>query len=281
MAKAGLVDAVKALQRSDPSIKNAWWEYCDADFEGVKDPNRHEVASLQTFLSWFGQAAPPGPQRRQPAVPVQHFAPVGGGCNPWAGVAQYGAPMAAMGQAGSPDLVGFIKVGQKLSVSFKDSWQGYNAAYGEGVNDPSRHEPEYIVAFMDYLGQLADLGLGGGFVAAPRQQMVAQPVYMKQQHVGPIGGGSKGMGKKRPMEAAGMMFGGGETPRKKAAGAQTGGGGGGSEKDELVARVKAIQRLSQDSKAAWWAFTDENHGGVHDPSKHEKEVLQEFLANYE
>ena len=46
MDKAALVDAVKNLQRSDPAIKQAWWDHCDADLGGVKDPNRHEDSGV-------------------------------------------------------------------------------------------------------------------------------------------------------------------------------------------------------------------------------------------
>lgn len=52
-SKAALVDRVKALQRSDPEAKQAWWQYCDSSAKGVRDPNRHEIASLEEFLASF------------------------------------------------------------------------------------------------------------------------------------------------------------------------------------------------------------------------------------
>ncbi|CAK0816380.1 unnamed protein product [Prorocentrum cordatum] len=52
--KAALVDKVKALQRSDPTAKDAWQTYCEDSYRGVKDPSRHEAASLEAFLSTYG-----------------------------------------------------------------------------------------------------------------------------------------------------------------------------------------------------------------------------------
>jgi len=49
-------------------------------------------------------------------------------------------------------------------------------------------------------------------------------------------------------------------------------------KAELVARVKELQRSGQQAKEAWWAYCDENLGGVRDPSRHEEDVLSEFLS---
>merc|ERR1719375_2036926 len=51
--KARLVDRVKALQRSDPVKKEAWWELCDKHYEGRRDPGRHNVETLEEFLSAY------------------------------------------------------------------------------------------------------------------------------------------------------------------------------------------------------------------------------------
>lgn len=51
--KAELVDKVKALQRSNNDAKVGWQSYCDQHGQGVKDPSRHEAASLQAFLANF------------------------------------------------------------------------------------------------------------------------------------------------------------------------------------------------------------------------------------
>jgi len=53
---------------------------------------------------------------------------------------------------------------------------------------------------------------------------------------------------------------------------------GGDGKWVLVDKIKNLQRTDADAKAKWWAFTDEQHGGVHDPKKHDQAVLEQFLS---
>merc|ERR1712139_133959 len=55
-------------------------------------------------------------------------------------------------------------------------------------------------------------------------------------------------------------------------------GGSGPGKWALVGKIKDMQRSDAEAKAKWWAFCDEHHGGIHDPKKHDKEVLEQFLA---
>jgi hypothetical protein len=55
---------------------------------------------------------------------------------------------------------------------------------------------------------------------------------------------------------------------------------GGGDKWKLVTKVKELQRSDAAAKEKWWAFTDEKHGGIHDPKRHDKAVLEEFLAGY-
>jgi hypothetical protein len=51
LGKAALVEKVKALQRGDQSVNEAWWAYCDYLANGTKDPGRHDADSLNLFLS--------------------------------------------------------------------------------------------------------------------------------------------------------------------------------------------------------------------------------------
>merc|ERR1712048_1514215 len=55
-------------------------------------------------------------------------------------------------------------------------------------------------------------------------------------------------------------------------------GSGGSDKWSLVEQIKKLQRSGEEAKQKWWAFTDEHHGGIHDPKKHDKAVLEEFFV---
>lgn len=269
MSKASLVEAVKSLQRSDPDLKQAWWDYCDKEFQGNKDPNRHDEDSLQNFLSQYGQAEPARPPRPTMSVPMGRPVGKGGGGGPWGGgkgmrpMVMPMVPMSGFGQAGPSDLAGFVKLGQRQSSSFKEAWQTYCGMYGGGINDPGRHEPTYVTGFIDYLGQLAQADLG----AAAAQMM-------QMHHMGPVGGGGMGMSRKRPVDT-GRSF--GEPPRKKGGGM----GGNDSDKAALVDRVKALQRRDADTKQAWWSFTDEHHGGIHDPNRHDKDTLLQFLSQYE
>lgn len=167
------------------------------------------------------------------------------------------------------DLPGFIKMGQKQSQAFKVAWQTFCGAYGGGINDPNRHDASYISGFADYLGQLAQADLG----AQAAQAGFPMPGFGGGMSMGK--GMGKGMGKKRP--ADGGMGMGGAPPQKKAAPVSSGD----PEKDTLVTRVKELQRRDASLKQAWWTFCDEQLGGVKDPNKHEKEILQEFLTTHE
>jgi len=47
---ATLAARIKELQRSDPAKKQQWSDFCDTHGKGVKDPSRHEYATLESFL---------------------------------------------------------------------------------------------------------------------------------------------------------------------------------------------------------------------------------------
>jgi len=48
--KGQLVEKIKTLQRSGDEMKQAWWAFCDGRLGGIRDPNRHEMETLQAFL---------------------------------------------------------------------------------------------------------------------------------------------------------------------------------------------------------------------------------------
>jgi len=58
-------------------------------------------------------------------------------------------------------------------------------------------------------------------------------------------------------------------------------GSGDLEKDELVARVKQIQRTSPDAKEMWYTYCDQLGTGNRDPSRHTKDSLGNFLTAHE
>lgn len=272
MGRPDLVEKVKSLQRSDPNLKNAWWEYCDTNYEGVKDPARHDDESLSNFLSFHDPSGAPAaaparkPLPQGPRKGAAAAVPFGGGKGP--------APammMQAMGGGASEELVNFIKVGQRLSHPFKDAWKSYCATEGGGANDPNRHDDAYIRRFIDSCGRAV---LGQASYAMPAYA----PAFVPQAYFPPASmkgfgtvGPAKGMGKKRPGAAMGGP------PMKKGAGAADAD----PEKAELVEKIKALQRSSPESKQSWWDFADTNHGGVRDPNRHESDTLREFLMMFE
>jgi len=52
--KDELVDKIKEFQRSGAEQKQAWWSFCDASENNNRDPARHEVDVLQSFIDGFG-----------------------------------------------------------------------------------------------------------------------------------------------------------------------------------------------------------------------------------
>merc|ERR550537_1717049 len=98
--------------------------------------------------------------------------------------------MAPMSASGASDLATWVKIGQKASPAFKESWGMYCSMYGGGINDPARHDPGYIGEFIHYLGQVAQADLSA---AAQQAGMMA----MQQAHsfsAPPM------MSRKRPMD---------------------------------------------------------------------------------
>merc|ERR1711957_303836 len=90
-------------------------------------------------------------------------------------------------------------------------------------------------------------------------------------------GGMGGMGK-GGMGGMGMGMGmSGGPPAKRMRTEQVSSGD--AMKDKLVMQVKDYQRSGEEQKQTWWSFCDEAMGGIRDPAKHEKNVLQQFLRS--
>lgn len=193
----GPVEALKELQRSDPTGREQWGAYCDEHGGGVRDPSKHSPEFVSTFLAQYNAGhritIPQGP------------------------------------------LADLMKHGQRNSIPWKQAWAGYCQEYGGGVNDPAKHDQKFLIGFMDFLGQSAVMSLRGG------------------------GGGGYGRG---------------------------GGRGGGGyvycdpKKEALVNRIKAFQRTGEEQKNAWGEYCDEALGGVHDPMRHDAEVLLSFCVKH-
>lgn len=262
-SKAGLVEQIKSIQRSDPEAKQGWWDYCDQNLGGVKDPNRHDEGVLQEFLNAYNTgslpAAQPAPRRpaTQRANPMQQSygypSPAGWGYaqQSW-GMPAAGGWGSAGGASGGNHLSEMIKTGQRHSEAWKSAWRSYCSVQGTGKFDPTKYDEEFISGFVNYCGELACNAMG------------IQPGDT------PEDGGCGGT--KRAMPSSAMSY---APPAKRPAL-----GGGDAEKTELVNKIKALQRSDPDAKGAWWQFCDEQMEGVKDPNRHEKETLQQFLMSY-
>merc|ERR1719162_2363399 len=52
------------------------------------------------------------------------------------------------------------------------------------------------------------------------------------------------------------------------------------ERFDLTAKIKQLQRDSEDGKQQWWAFCDaEGHSNRRDPNKHNVDFLRRFFEN--
>lgn len=282
--KETLVTEVKAVQRSGLEAKQAWWDYADGSLGGVRDPNRHDGTVLQDFLNMYRGGTLPRPVAPA-AMPHPHAHHVGmaGMAHHYPGVvAGLGVPGALAGHGytasmaaghgymaspalaaaahahahahaavapptGATALADFVKTGQRHSQSWKNAWQNYCTNYGTGRFDPAGYEPHFIKGFIDFLGSLA-----GGNEPVGEGVSSTVPMGVKRPAMADVGPVAK-----RPAVVS-------ADPEKQA----------------LVDKVKGLQRSGIEAKTAWWAFCDNNMGGVRDPCRHEPETLKAFLADY-
>lgn len=254
--KAEYVQQIKNLQRGDPTFKQTWWDFCEAQLGGVRDPNRHDESILVNFVEGYnnGTIAPSAPR------PEEEWWNKGKGkgkgmkgdmsYNMMPPPDMWGMPMMA-----GMSFADFVKVGQRASPHWKNAWQTYCALYGAGVYDPFKHDDTYHKSFIDYVGELAANGLSG--IA------VSQGINIEE-----ITAQSKGKGKhsvfSMSMEPAAKRFRFEEPDGKKL---------------ELVEKVKNLQRSNPAAKEAWWAYCDSQCGGMRDPLRHDTPSLESFLTS--
>jgi hypothetical protein len=260
MNKDSLVDQVKNIQRSDIAAKQAWWDYCDKNLGGVRDPSKHDAAVLNTFVVGFNSGA----IRAAPVVgKTQSSSGKGGGKGSmpdwmaamaqWMSGAQGGSGI--VGSSGA-DLQDFIKLGQRHSQPWKIAWQAYCTLNGSTKFDPAKYDKSYLVGFIDYLGQVANEDLA---VAAAGQGIIVEGLT------------SNPAGVKRPMMSS-------DGPAGKRL--NTGAGFGDPVKAALVERVKALQRSDENAKASWNQYCVDQLGGIKDPNRHDAAVLQQFIDSF-
>merc|ERR1719240_1532562 len=117
-APGDLAMRVKAYQKQGEREKNAWHTFCDAHLGGIRDPSRHDAATLQRFLA-------------------THQAQGGGG--------------AYVASAQNP-LVMKVKSYQRQGAAEKDNWHHYADSNCGGVRDPSRLDASSLQTFIATYG---------------------------------------------------------------------------------------------------------------------------------
>mmetsp|Transcript_57196 Transcript_57196/g.159190 ORF Transcript_57196/g.159190 Transcript_57196/m.159190 type:complete len:189 (-) Transcript_57196:180-746(-) len=134
--KETLVASIKACQRQNEDQKQAWWNFCDSELGGKRDPSRHDVATLRHFVETYGIEVT-APQR--PSFPTMGM---GMGMSPMMGIGPGGADAAKM------SLVNRVKSFQKQGEAEKEAWYEFC-----GVNrDPARHDASRLQEFLNLHG---------------------------------------------------------------------------------------------------------------------------------
>jgi hypothetical protein len=120
--KEALVMSIKSFQRLGTQQKETWGGYADKYLGGVRDPSRHDVATLQEFINQHG---------------VEQVAPAA------SGPGRSWGPM-SMGGMDMDSLVQRIKQYQKGSTEQRDAWYSFCG----GTRDPARHSADKLQEFI-------------------------------------------------------------------------------------------------------------------------------------
>lgn len=273
-----LVQQIKEMQRSDPTAKEQWGEYCTAEGGNVRDPSKHEAKFIRAFIKSFN-----------------------------AGV-RY--------DCSASNLADLFKEGQRKAPDWKLAWSLYAQVHGGGNKDPAKQDEAVLIGFMNYLGKCGAMalcsggmgmmggGMGNGLMGGKANMMN----MMAMQQGGPPAKRrrteSSGDAQKDALVARVKVFQRASDEQKQqwwefADSSPIGkrdpalydvhvlkqfcsqnGANGDAQKDELVARVKAFQRASDDQKQQWWAFADSSPVGKRDPSLYDSDLLEEFCSEY-
>nr|ACU45151.1 unknown [Prorocentrum minimum] len=117
-AKDLLVEQVKIFQQLGDLQKKAWWEHCDLNLGGIRDPSRHDASVLQNFVIAYGVYKAVAGRTSQDADPLK------------------------------ASLVARIKQYQRVDKSQLEAWYGF---CGE-IRDPGRHTVAELQEFIRVCG---------------------------------------------------------------------------------------------------------------------------------
>lgn len=124
-SKEYCVAQVKNFQRLGEQQRDLWAAYADTYLGGLRDPNRHDYATLQEFCENHHVPPPPGVQQWQAPPPTK------------AGI--FGA------DDFHDDLVRRIKAYQKTGAEQGEAWRRFAGT----TFDPARHEAVRLREFVD------------------------------------------------------------------------------------------------------------------------------------
>jgi len=157
LASEELVTEVKALQRQDANAKAAWQQYTDQNAGGRRDPAKHTGEFVRQFIQAYQNGS----------LPVHCQDNMGGGQQ------QEGVQL--------PAVTKFL---QRKYPAFKQVWASYCSQYGNGFNDPMRHDMDYHARFFNWMASQAGMNMGLSAHGGGGHMVGA----------GPIGGGYNGGG---------------------------------------------------------------------------------------
>jgi len=172
--KGELIAKIKEFQRSGEENKKAWWDFCDSQGGGNRDPARHDDSVLQGFL------------------------------------ASYGIQVTQGDSFVKGELVNKIKAFQRSSEENKQAWWDFADSHESGKRDPALYDPDVLQNF------LAEHGIQGVQGSA-------------------------------------------------------------AQKAALVAKIKNFQKSGESQKQTWWAYCDTHGGKKRDPKLHEINFLEAFI----
>lgn len=123
-----LIAHIKLLQRSKDDAKEAWSVFCEALAGGVRDPAKHDVSTLQQFVTSYHSGTK-----------------IEGAREP---------------------LAELFKEGQRRSDKWKKAWGEYCDSRGSGSRDPTKHNTKFLTEFFDAMGRNAAAAMGMGVQAS-------------------------------------------------------------------------------------------------------------------
>jgi len=116
-----MVDQIKTMQRQDPVANEQWYAYCEAYGNNIRDPSKHDVSFIQSFITQYNSGA-------------------------------------RLEFKEGKELARMIKMGQKKSQAWKTCWEMYannKPIDGKPKHDPSLHDLNFLEGFFDFVGGMA------------------------------------------------------------------------------------------------------------------------------